>query len=304
MPKLNRTFERIVCVDNVRLTPDGYEKLQRYSDEKVIAYADYPTSTKEIVNRIKDADAVLVSWHTPITADAIRLAGRLKYIGMCCSLYDASSANVDIEAAAARNIEVRGIRDYGDNGVVEFIFAQLVSLYLGLGNNRWGDEPTELNGKVLGIVGFGTTGQMVARAGRCFGMKVLYYSRTRKPAPEDYDVSFITLEELLTRADVVSTHLPRRTYLLGLQQFQRMKSRSILVNTSLGPTFDLDAFCRWIKQRRNYAIFDADGVLGHEALLSTCPNTIISDKAAGWTSEARSRLTGKVLANIQDFLLE
>lgn len=223
---------------------------------------------------------------------------------MCCSLYDASSANVDIKAAQSQKIAVRGVRDYGDEGVVEFIIAQLISLYKGLGKYQWGNEPTEMTGKNLGIIGFGTTGQMVAKAARSFGMQVWYYSRTRRQELENEEVRYVTLDELLTVADVVTTHLPKRTYLLGVGELDRMKSGSILVNTSLGPTFDTTAFCDWIEQGRNYAIFDADGASGYAEIFSKYPNVIISDKVAGWTVEARGRLTEKVMANIRDFLSE
>ena len=125
-------FKKIVCVDETGLVPEGYQELQRYSSKPIIKYTDYPSSEEQIIERIRTADCVLVSWNTPISARVIKTAKHLKYIGMCCSLYDPSSANVDVEIAQANQITVKGVRDYGDEGVVEFIFAQLITLYKGL----------------------------------------------------------------------------------------------------------------------------------------------------------------------------
>jgi lactate dehydrogenase-like 2-hydroxyacid dehydrogenase len=60
---------------------------------------------------------------------------------MCCSLYDERSANVDVKAAGEQGITVHGIRDYGDEGLVEFIFAELTYLFKGLGRHQWKTEP-------------------------------------------------------------------------------------------------------------------------------------------------------------------
>jgi lactate dehydrogenase-like 2-hydroxyacid dehydrogenase len=79
---------------------------------------------------------VLVSWNTQIRAGVLRASPRLAYVGMCCSLYDERSANVDIEAARDLGITVRGVRDYGDEGVVEFIFAELIGLFKGIGQHQ------------------------------------------------------------------------------------------------------------------------------------------------------------------------
>ena len=298
----SKKFDQIVCIDDTGLTPQGYDKLQLFSKNKVIRHSGYPTSTQEIIKRIRKADCALVSWKTPISAQAIQAAENLKYIGMCCSLYGASSSNVDIKTAQSLQIAVRGIRDYGDEGVVEFIFAQLIFLYKGLAEYQWGREPTELAGKTLGVIGLGTTGQMVAHAAHTFKMHVLYYSRTRRRELENDNLAYVPLEELLATADVVSTHLPKRTYLLGNREFNRMKPGSILVNTSLGPTFDSAAFCTWIEQGQNYAVFDADGASGLADIFSKYPGVILSDKVAGRTAEARVRLTEKVIANIRDYL--
>ena len=77
---------------------------------------------------------------------------------------------MDIEAARKLRIDVKGVRDYGDEGTVEFIFAQLIYLFKGLGKNQWGSEATELKNKSIGIIGFGTLGQMVAKTAVHFGM--------------------------------------------------------------------------------------------------------------------------------------
>ena len=165
-------FEQVVCVDQTGLTAQGLEELQRLSRRQIIQFADRPTSDSELITRLSSADCVLVSWNTHIGADVLRALPRLRYVGMCCSLYDERSANVDIPTARELGIAVRGIRDYGDEGVVEFIFGQLIYLLKGLGAHQWKEEPEELFGKKLGILGFGTTGQMVARTAQHFGMQV------------------------------------------------------------------------------------------------------------------------------------
>jgi lactate dehydrogenase-like 2-hydroxyacid dehydrogenase len=154
----------------------------------------------------------------------------------------------------------------------------------------------------MGIIGFGTTGQMVARAACGFGMKVLYYSRTRKPEREGKSVRYAPLLELLSQMDAATTHLPRNTRLLDATAFAAMKPGAVLINTSLGPTFELPAFCDWIERGGSHVLFDADGAVGCVERIAKYPTVVVSDKTAGFTAEARSRLTAKVLDNIQAYL--
>ena len=155
-------FTQIVCVDNTRLTQSALEILSEYSHQTVKVFDDYPTDKREIMGRIGDADCLLVSWKTPIDQEIIENASSLKYIGMCCSLIDKASANVDINAAENRGIVVRGVKDYGDEGVVEFIMSQLISLAKGMGKHQWKPQQTELKNKTLGIIGLGKIGAVVA----------------------------------------------------------------------------------------------------------------------------------------------
>jgi len=295
-------FNQLVCADKTRLTPEGIAQLQEFSRAKVMCYPDDPATEGEILARIADADGILVGSQTQVSAAVLRAAVCLKYVGMCCSLYDPASANVDILAARELGVEVRGVRDYGDEGVAEFVLAELIFLFKGLGSDRWGEEPAELKGKTLGIIGFGTTGRMVAEAARTFGMEVLYYSRTRKPEQEAKSVRYAPMMELLSRADAVTTHLPRNTRLLDAQAFAAMKPGAVFINTSLGPTFDVPAFCHWIGQGGRHAIFDADGAAGCAERLAKFPWVRIFDKSSGFTAEARLRLTQKVIDNIRSYL--
>lgn len=295
-------FQKITLIDSCGLTSPVVEQIKRLSKEPITVYADDPVDEAEILRRIGDSDCVLVSWRTKICAEVIQAASNLKYIGMCCSLYDEKAANVDIIQARKQGIVVKGVRDYGDDGTLEFIFAELVYLFKGLGSHRWQAGNRELRGKSMGIVGMGTLGTMVARTARHFGMNVFYFNRSRKPELEAEGFIFLSLNELLATCDVISTHLPKNSNVMGEAEFRNKKPNSVLVNTSIGLTFDKDAFLNWLSgDPTSFAIFDGPGLGAHTREFSNFPNIIISDRSSGFTLEARARLSEKVLKNIKSF---
>ena len=294
------TFQKITILDSCGLTNPVLEQIKLLSKEPIIIYNDDPANDAEILNRIADSDCVLVSWRTKVNADVNKASPNLKYIGMCCSLYDEKAANVDIAQARLQGIVVTGVRDYGDDGTLEFIFAELIYLVKGLGNRSWQNENRELRGKTMGIIGLGTLGTMVARTAQHFGMNVFYFSRSRKPDLEAEGFGFLPLNELMARCDVISLHLPKNSIVLGEAEFRNKKPNSILVNTSIGLTFDKNAFVNWIaNDSTSFAIFDSPGVGEHSDEFSNFPNIIISNRSSGFTMEAQSRLSEKVLGNIR-----
>jgi phosphoglycerate dehydrogenase-like enzyme len=294
-------FNHLVLVDNTGLRDWAIEELTSLA-KKVTVYHDYPASEPAVMERVGDADGVLVSLNTKLNSNMIQHFANVKYIGMCCSLYNESSSNVSISAAREKNIMVKGIKDYGDEGVIEFILSELIRLAKGLGDKQWKEEPVELCNRKLGIIGMGTTGTMLANAARAFGMKVFYYSRNRKIEAEKTGASYLPLKDLLKEADIVSTHLPRNTFILNDPEFECLGSGKIVVNTSLGLTFDKNSFLRWINQSGNYAIFDADGCRPYLDEFETHERIITTHKVAGRTAEAIDRLSVKVIDNIKDFL--
>lgn len=297
------TFQKITLIDSCGLTSPVMEQITLLSKEQVVIYNDFPDTDTEILKRIGDSDCVLVSWRTKVNADVIQASPNLKYIGMCCSLYDEKSANVDILQARKQGIVVKGVRDYGDDGTLEFIFAELIYLMKGLGAQSWQAENRELRGKTMGIIGMGTLGTKVARTAKHFGMKVFYFNRSRKPDLESEGFNYLPLNDLLETCDIISTHLPKNSNVLGLEEFRHKKPNSILVNTSIGLTFDKEAFLDWISgDPTSFAIFDGPGIGAYSEEFSKYPNIVISGPSSGFTLEAQSRLSEKVLANVCDFL--
>ena len=296
-------FNKITIIDDCGLTEPILEKLPALSNEPVTIFNDFPATDDEIIERVADSDCVLVSWRTKITAEILQAAPLLKYIGMCCSLYDEKSANVDIAAARKFGIDVRGVRDYGDEGTVEFIFAQLIYLFKGMGKYKWRPETSELKNKKMGIIGLGAVGQMVAETAIHFGMQVFYFSRTRKNDVEAEGIVYMPLDELLATCDVVSFHLPKNTVLLDEKEFRLKKRNPILVNTSLGLPFEKDTFIHWLAEdKTSFAIFDAGGLGAFLKEFQQLENVIIYDQYAGFTVEAKERLSEKVLEKLAAFL--
>jgi len=281
------------------------EQIAQLSTVPITNYTDFPATDDEILQRIGDSDCILVSWNTKVSAEVIKASPKLKYIGMCCSLYDEKAANVDILQARKQGIVVKGVRDYGDDGTLEFIFAELIYLLKGLGNLQWQAETRELRGKTMGVIGMGTLGTMVARTARHFGMEVFYFNRSRKLQLEEEGFAFLPLNELLATCDVISTHLPKNSIVLSESEFLVKKANSILVNTSIGLTFDKAAFLEWISNDpTSFAIFDRVAVGEHFDEFSKYPNIIVSERSSGFTLEAKTRLSEKVLDNMQGYLSE
>lgn len=294
-------FNKIVSVDNTGIDEFVHDDLQSFCEE-LIMYKDFPKDEKEVVERAKNAEAILVSWNTPITANIIKRLPQLKYIGMCCSLYDESSSNVDIIQAKKQGIVVKGVMNYGDDGVVEYIFSELIRLFKGIGNIQFREEQIELKEIKLGIIGLGTVGNMVADTAKFFEMDVYYHNRRKR---EDTKYTYLSLKEILNSCDIISTHLPRNSVVMGEEEFKESGNGKILINTGLSPSFDEHAFEKWIKCKSNFAIFD--GVSANESFrekYKDYSNIIMTSVVTGFTKNARKRLAHKAVDNLRLFLSE
>ena len=269
----------------------------------------YPsTQPSEIAKRTAESDVVLVN-RMPLDAEDVALLGpNVRLV----AIMSTSTDLVDIQALEKRGIAACNVQDYSSADAAEHTLALMLNLLRRVSVHSqsvhegewtrlrvwsfWTDPPVCLDKKILGLVGFGAVGRRVGRLANAFGMEVLATCRTPRNPPSFAPFSFVGLDTLLQKADVVSLHCPltRETKeLICKKTIERMKDGAFLVNVSHGGLVN-EKDCAKALVDGKLAGFGAD-VLAHEPPrrdnpLLHAPNTIITPHMA-WTSRtARQRL--------------
>ena len=286
-------FHQIVVLDDIKIFDKIRLKIKNYSDSPIRVYNFDPKDDFETKERIMGADCILVSWRTTINKEVLSAGRDLKFIFVCGT----SIGGIDLEACKKKKITVCNVVDYGDEGAVEFIVYQLLSLVRGFGRYKWKSFPAELNGKILGIIGLGAVGKLLAETALGFKMKVLYNSKSRKIEMEKRGCRFVKKQELLQKSDIISLQTPRDVRILGKEDFGLMKGK-ILVNTTLGKAFKEKDFKDWIKRPNNFAIMDESTSPDFYKEFHNLERVIFPKIYAGRTGESLTRLSEKVLYNI------
>ncbi len=298
-------FQKLVAIEPISLIPSAMKELENHAAE-IVVFDDIPVGDDEIARRIGDADAVLLSYTSQLGRGALERCPNVKYIGMCCSLYSPESANVDIPYAHSRGIIVTGVRDYGDEGVVEYVISELVRCFHGFGSDPtgqpvkpWDGVPREITGLKAGILGLGKSGGMIADALHFFGAEISYFARSEKLDAAAKGYRYLPLKELLAENEVVIACLNRNTVLLHEAEFAAFGNRKILFNTGLSPAWDEDPFAKWL-DADNLCFCDTAGALGGDKFL-THPHVRCIGVSSGRTRQAFDRLSQKVLANLAEY---
>ena len=295
-------FKKLVIIEPINMLDIHLNKLNELSKE-VVYYKDIPTNDDEIIKRIDDADAVLLSYTSSINSYVLEHCKNIKYIGMCCSLYSPESANVDIKKANELGIVVKGIKDYGDEGVADYIIHELVEFLQGYKEYKWDSIGHEITGLKCGVIGLGTSGTLIAKTLKFFKAEVSYFSRTRKPHLEnELAIEYKELNTLCKESEAIFLALNKNVFLLQKEQFDLMKGKRILFNTSIGPGFNVDALKEWLKDENHFFFGDTLATIGDESLWKLNNTFTINRSSGGKTYQAYVRLGEKVLNNIYDFL--
>jgi len=306
---------KIVVLDGYTLCPGDLDMQELCSMGEVAFYDRTPQ--EEIVRRIGDAPVVLTN-KVRITREIMEACPQLRYIGVLATGYNV----VDIEAAKERGIVVTNVPAYSTQAVAQHTMALLltsmsrVSEYdAKVHQGAWSGSPDfcffagameEMADKTLGIVGFGSIGQAVARAALGLGMRVIVYTRTVRETA--LDVTFVSLDELLQSSDVISLHCPLTEQTQGMineEAIARMKQGVRVINTARGPLIDEAAMAAALESGK-VACFMAD-VLSTEPPASDnpllhAPNTILTPHVAWAPLDTRRRLRDIAVGNVCAFL--
>jgi len=276
------------------------------------------TGKSQVKERIDGADIVYTN-KIQLSESLLADAPKLKYIGLTATGTD----NIDLESARQHGIAVANIRNYCTESVVEHVFGVLLMLAHSLPSYRQtvrqGDwqaaaDPfllihpvRELSAMTLGIVGYGALGKGVASIGRAFGMNVIVSVRPGNSTTSDGRVAF---DDLLTQADVISLHCPLNDdtrNLFGAEQFRKMKSTAILINTARGGLVNSAALAAALRDGDIAAAavdvlpkeppVDGDPLLDYQG-----DNLIVTPHVAWATHEARQNAIDELAANAQAFV--
>ncbi|MFA9381060.1 MAG: D-2-hydroxyacid dehydrogenase [Acetanaerobacterium sp.] len=306
---------KIVILDGIALSNNDISFAPIQALGETVIYDSTPAEL--VAERIKDADCVMLN-RVSLCAQALENASQLKWIGAFSTGYN----HIDIAAASRLGIVVSNVPDYSSAAVAQMTFALLLELVAHVGdfsaavkNGVWQREHvlamwhypiTELAGKTLGIVGFGSIGSAVARLAAAFDMNVLVWSRTPKSGHER--LRFVPLDELLGYSDVVSLHLPLTDETRGLisaDRLAQMKQSAFFINTARGPIVDEQALADALNARRIAGA--AVDVVSTEPIRADNPllgakNCVITPHIAWAPIETRARLVSLVAQNLASFL--
>ena len=206
----------------------------------------------ELVERVKDFDAIVVRSRTKVTREVIEASGRLRAVARAGVGLD----NVDLEAAKERGVEVLNSPEAPSNAVAELVLGLMLSLArripLGDASMKRGEwikrrlTGFELEGKTLGIVGFGRIGYNLARKAKAMGMRVVTDAIIEKLMRfvEETGAESVPMEDLLKESDFVSIHVPLRPqtrHMIGARELETMKDGAYLINAARGGVVDEDA---------------------------------------------------------------
>ena len=252
----------------------------------------------------------------PVAAEHIAAAPALELIQCASHGFD----YVDLAAARSRGIVVCNIgsSDAEARDVAEQTFAlmlalakQLIPGHIALTQADWALPRlqrfiTELHGKILGIIGFGHIGQLVARRAAAFDMNVVYADPQVVADPEQ--ARRVELDELLRISDYITVHAPLTAAtrnLIDAERLALLKPTAFVINTARGAVIDQDALADALEAHRiagaGIDVFDPEPPTAALRLLGA-PNIVLSPHVGGVTRETLARIAMAAASNVNEFL--
>lgn len=275
------------------------------------------TAQEDAAARIGDAEVVFIN-KVRLTDEIFAACPNLKLVSILATGYNI----VDLAAAKRRGITVCNVPGYSTRAVVQMTFALLLEICQQVGlhsgavhTGRWQtcpdfcfwDRPLiELDGKTMGIVGYGAIGSAVGTVAQALGMKLLVTARHERPVPEG--ARFVSLPGLLAQSDVVSLHCPQtaeNARMIDAGALAQMKDGAILINTARGGLLDEQAVADALRSGKLLAagmdVVSAEPIRADNPLL-TAPNCFLTPHIAWAPLETRRRLQAISAENLRAFL--
>jgi glyoxylate reductase len=269
----------------------------------------------ELLDRIRGKAGAITLLTERVDAEVLEAAGPGLVI---VANYAVGFDNIDVEECTRRGVLATNTPEVLTQTTADTAWALLMAAARRIpeGNRFlrsrtpwiWGPEMMlgqDVHGKVLGIVGFGRIGQAVARRGGGFGMRVIYFDVARPPTEVERELGaeYRELDQLLAEADFISIHValtPETRHLFGAEQFKKMKTTAVIVNTSRGPVIDEAALAEALAGGELFAagldVFEKEPEV-HERLLDL-DNAVVIPHLGSATVETRDAMGMLAVENV------
>lgn len=266
---------------------------------------------------LQDTEVLISTFDYQVTREIIRSASSLRLIAN----FGAGYNNIDLDACRERGIRVTNTPQPVIEPTAELAFALMLDITrrTALRDRQLRNGAAEpfgvmsnlshsLYGKTLGIIGMGRIGQALARRAVAFGMQIIYHNRHRLPVEVErlYGARYVSMNQLLEEADIVSLNLPYSAeshHLIGAEQLSRMKRSAYLVNTARGAHVDETALVQALRENRIAGA--ALDVYENEPHIATellhLDNVVLSPHTGTGTMEGRMAMCECVCDNILYF---
>ena len=276
------------------------------------------TDEAEIIEHIGNAGIVLTN-KTPISRNVIEACKNIKFIGLLATGYNV----VDYKFAADKGIPVANVPSYGTASVSQYSIALLLEICHHIGHHDasvhagnwekcidwcyWDYPLIELEGKTMGIIGFGRIGQAEGRIAKALGMRVLAYDCYPNAAGEEI-ADYVDLETLYKQSDVITLHCnltPENTGMINQSAIAKMKDGVILINNARGQLIAeqdvADALNRGKIAGAGLDVVYTEPIRGDNPLLKA-KNCIITPHISWAPRESRQRIMDCTIENIKSFI--
>lgn len=271
-----------------------------------------PTKDENILkNEVKDADVLMLA-NMPLPASVLKSAQNTKFINVAFTGVD----HIPLEDTRNRGIAISNASGYANEAVAELAVSLMIQLLretgkaeqkVRSGETKKGLSARLLQGKTVGLIGAGSIGKQLAMLLKAFGAKVIAHNRHKVLHPAiDANVS---LEELLSTADIVSLHCPLTAEtkgLIGKEQLAKMKKDALLINTARGQIVDNSALAEALDNGEIAGaaidVFDMEPPLPADYPLLHSKNTILTPHIAFFSQESLEERAKIAFSNLYAWL--
>jgi glyoxylate reductase len=284
--------------------------------DKLRPFAEVLRVSGDYSEQLKEATVLLASGER-VNDDFLKRAPMLKLVSRFGVGYD----TVDVDACTRKGVYVCHTPDVLSDAVADLTWAFILGWMRHIPEadkytrEEWGKKQKgfpfgwDVGGKTLGFLGLGRIGTEVVKRGRGFGVKLIYYDVVRRQDLEaQYDINYVTFEELLKTSDIITVHvplIPSTKGILSTRQFQMMKRSALIINTSRGPVIDQKALTEALKAKLIAGacldVFEFEPIPLLEELLKM-ENVIVTPHMASATWETRRKMAERCAESIKGYL--